>query len=415
MRILITDDSKLIQTLLVTLLKKWGHEVLIAEDGLDAWEILQREPIQFLISDRMMPGMDGLTLCRKIRAANFPNYIYIILLTAISSKESLVEGLEAGADDYLAKPFNAEELRVRILAGARVLQLEAELKVKNDKLNDAYKIIQRDLEGAAKMQRSLLPPHSMTIGNVYFEWLLLPVTFVAGDILNYFKLLDEQHVAFYHLDVSGHGVPSAMLSVTLAKLIANETKPNNSLHLSVTAPLNLPFKDRREGRGQRMQLASPDVVVSNLNKVFQADSENDMYFTMVYGTLDMLTGELQFCQAGHPSPAFLPVEGEVRLVGEGGFPVGMLPDVSFDTYTLQLKPGDRLFLYSDGVTECSHGTSGELFGEERLVAWLTENRKLTLSELKNALEEKLLEWRGSKEFEDDVSLLALEFNPPNLL
>lgn len=415
MRILITDDSKLIQTLLVTLLQKWGHEVIIAEDGLDAWEILQREPVQFLISDRMMPGMDGLTLCRKIRAANFPNYIYIILLTAIASKESLVEGLEAGADDYLAKPFNAEELRVRILAGARVLQLEAELKIKNDKLNDAYKIIQRDLEGAAKMQRSLLPPHSMTIGNVYFEWLLLPVTFVAGDILNYFKLLDDQHVAFYHLDVSGHGVPSAMLSVTLAKLIANETKPNNSLHLSVTAPLDLPFKDRRQGRREKMLLATPDVVVSNLNKVFQADNDNDMYFTMVYGTLDMLTGELQFCQAGHPSPVFLPVEGEVKLVGEGGFPVGMLPDVSFDSFKLQLQPGDRLFIYSDGVTECSNRSNGELFGEERLVAWLTENRHLSLSELKNSLEQKLLEWRGSEEFEDDVSLLALEFNPPNLL
>lgn len=409
MRILITDDSKLIQTLLVTLLNKWGHEVLIAEDGLDAWEVLQREPVQFLISDRMMPGMDGLTLCRKIRAANFPNYIYIILLTAISSKESLVEGLEAGADDYLVKPFNAEELRVRILAGARVLQLEAELQVKNDKLNDAYKIIQRDLEGAAKMQRSLLPPHSMTIGNVYFEWLLLPVTFVAGDILNYFKLLDDQHVAFYHLDVSGHGVPSAMLSVTLAKLIANETKPNNSLHLSVTAPVDLPFKDRRQGRNET------DIVVSNLNKAFQADNDNDMYFTMVYGTLDMLSGELQFCQAGHPSPVFLPVEGEVKLVGDGGFPVGMLPDVSFDTYTLQLQPGDRLFLYSDGVTECGNSESGELFGEERLIAWLTENRKLALPELKNALEKKLLEWRASTEFEDDVSLLALEFNPPNLL
>lgn len=413
MRILITDDSKLIQTLLVTLLKKWGHEVIIAESGDQAWEILQREPVQFLISDWMMPGMDGLTLCRKVRSANFPNYVYIILLTAIASKDSLVEGIEAGADDYLAKPFNSEELRVRILAGMRVVALEAELREKNEKLNEAYKVIQRDLEGAARMQRSLLPPPSMDIGNVHFEWLLLPVSFVAGDILNYFKLVDDQHAAFYHLDVSGHGVPSAMLSVTLAKLISNEIKPNNSLHLSVAAPLNLPFKDRRQSRGGPRQVASPDEVVSNLNKAFQADHENDMYFTMIYGTLDMISGVLQFCQAGHPSPVFMPLEGEIRLVGGGGFPVGMLPDMSFESHNLQLQPGDRLFLYSDGITECASHDNGELFGEERLLRWMNAHRHLSLAELKNALEQKLLEWHGSNEFEDDISLLALEFNAQN--
>ncbi len=413
MRILITDDSKLIQTLLVTLLRKWGHEVVIAENGTEAWEIMQRDPVQFLISDWMMPGMDGLTLCRKIRSANFPNYVYIILLTAIASKDSLVEGIEAGADDYLSKPFNSEELRVRILAGMRVVALEAELREKNQKLNEAYEVIQRDLEGAAKMQRSLLPPPSMMVGNLLFEWLLLPVTFVAGDILNYFKLVDEQHVAFYHLDVSGHGVPSAMLSVTLAKLIANETKPNNSLHLSVEAPVSLPFKDRRQSRSERMQVAPPDVVVSNLNKAFQADNTNDMYFTMVYGTLDVDTGALQFCQAGHPSPIFMPKTGAVQMVGNGGFPVGMLPDISFESHALQLQQGDRVFLYSDGITECTRQGDGELFGEARLLVWFEENRHLTLAELKNALEKMLLEWHGASEFADDISLLALEFNAQN--
>jgi sigma-B regulation protein RsbU (phosphoserine phosphatase) len=240
----------------------------------------------------------------------------------------------------------------------------------------------------------------------------LPVTFVAGDIFNYFRLLDDQHVAFYHLDVSGHGVPSAMLSVTLSKLISNETKPNNSLHLSEAAPLALPFKDRRQSRGsEKALLTSPDVVVTNLNKAFQSSNDGDLYFTMIYGSLDMATGELQFCQAGHPSPIFLPLSGEVRMVGEGGFPVGMLPDVSFDTYRIQLQAGDRLFLYSDGITECSHGENHTLFGEEQLVEWFTENRDLSLSELKNALERKLLEWHGSSDFEDDVSFLALEYKP----
>lgn len=409
MRILIADDSKLIQTLLVTLLKKWGHEVIIAQSGEQAWEILQREPVQFLISDWMMPGMDGPTLCRKIRAAKFPGYVYTILLTAIATKESIIEGMEAGADDYLAKPFNSEELRVRILAGVRLLQLESELKEKNQKLDDAYKIIERDLKGAGEMQRNLLPAPSVRFDNAYFEWLFLPATFVAGDIFNYFRVLDDQHVAFYHLDVSGHGVPSAMLSVTLSKVISAEMGVNNPLQVATPTPA-LPFKDRRQNRGHdKATLASPDVAVANLNKTFQNNSHNDLYFTMVYGTLNLATGELQFCQAGHPSPIFLPKDGDATSVGTGGFPVGMFPDLTFESCTLHLQSGDRFFLYSDGITECLSEDGQEIFGEARLREWIEAHRHLPLSELKNALKQKLLEWRGKAEFEDDISFLALEF------
>lgn len=410
MRILVADDSKLIQTLLVTLLKKWGHEVILAEDGEQAWEILQREPVQFLISDWMMPGMDGLTLCRKIRAAQFPGYIYTILLTAIASKESLIEGMEAGADDYLAKPFNSEELRVRILAGVRLLRLESELKEKNQRLNDAYRIIQRDLEGAARMQRSLLPPPSVSFDHAHFEWLFLPATFVAGDIFNYFRVLDDQHIAFYHLDVSGHGVPSAMLSVTLSKMISAEMGANNPLRLAMSSQPELPFKDRRQNNGgDKIQLAPPDVAVANLNKTFQSQGDSDLYFTMVYGTLDLTTGELKFCQAGHPSPIFLPANGAAQQLGEGGFPVGMLPDVTFESSSIQLQVGDRFFLYSDGITECESQYGRQAFGELRLKRWIEDHRHLSLSDLKNALKQELLAWRGVAEFEDDVSFLALEF------
>ena len=395
MKILIAEDTKAIQILLTHHLKKWGHEVIVADDGVQAWEIIKETPIQFLISDWMMPGMDGLTLCRKIREANFPGYIYIILLTAIGNKEGIVKGMEAGADDYLGKPFDSEELRVRIQAGIRLLHLESELQERNDRLAETYGRIRRDLDAAAAMQKSLLPAPSTAFGNAHFDWLFLPSAFVAGDILNYFRVVDDHHVAFYQLDVSGHGVPSAMLSVTLSKLLSPETRVDSLL------------KSFSVDESGSAKCISPEKTVTELNNMFQG-GEGDFYFTMVYGVLDTNTGELQFCQAGHPSPIIMHAGESAEKVGEGGFPVGMLPDLSYDSHDITLKSGDRFFLYSDGITECASLDTGEMFGESRLMRFFEDKRDLSIRQLNVALNEILVEWRGGEELEDDVSLLVLE-------
>jgi sigma-B regulation protein RsbU (phosphoserine phosphatase) len=395
MRILIADDVKVIRILLTALLKKWGHEVLVADDGEQAWEILQATPVQFLISDWMMPGMDGPMLCRKIREAHFPAYVYIILLTAIGDKESIVDGIEAGADDYLAKPFNHEELRVRIDAGIRLIELESELRERNERIAAAYSTIKSDLQAAAKMQRNLLPAPSTTLGNAYFDWLFLPSLFVSGDILNYFRILDKNHVAFYLLDVSGHGVPSAMLSFTLSKVLSPDTGSPNLL------------KEFGGSTAGGVALVPPEKTVAELNQLFQSGATSDLYFTLVYGILNTQTGTLQFCQAGHPSPIFLPIGGSAVLLGGGGFPVGMLPDLTFETSTVQMKTGDRFFLYSDGITECAN-PEGEQFGDDRLINLIEAVRGLPMNEVKVAIKKVLVEWRGGEEFEDDLSLLALE-------
>src|SRR5947208_10050732 len=114
--------------MLRTLLRKWGYEAVIAQDGNEAWRILEEEGAPRLaVLDWMMPGLDGVEICRRIRSANREPYIYILLLTARTESQDLVEGMDAGADDYLTKPFNAHELRVRIRAGSRILDLQEEL------------------------------------------------------------------------------------------------------------------------------------------------------------------------------------------------------------------------------------------------------------------------------------------------
>ena len=137
MKVLVAEDNPVSQSMLRALLTKWGYDVVAARDGLEAWCILESadEP-RLAILDWMMPGMDGVELCRRVRGAAREPYIYILLLTARTESEDLVEGMEAGADDYLTKPFNTHELRVRLRAGRRILDLQEELMVAREALRD---------------------------------------------------------------------------------------------------------------------------------------------------------------------------------------------------------------------------------------------------------------------------------------
>jgi len=138
MRILIAEDDNISRKILQTVLTKDGNDVIAVEDGLKALEWLQKETPDMLITDWMMPDLDGLELCRRVRALNLSGYVYIILLTALTEKKRIIEGLDAGADDYVTKPYDRTELLARARAGKRVIQLEKSLRQKNKELSEAF-------------------------------------------------------------------------------------------------------------------------------------------------------------------------------------------------------------------------------------------------------------------------------------
>src|SRR5262250_885395 len=131
MHILVVEDDAINRRLLARTLERWGHTVSAATDGDGAWTLLQQEQIHLVLSDWMMPKLSGIELCRRLRAAQFPSYIYFILLTSKAKKDDLIEGLAAGADDFIVKPFHEGELRARIQAGERIVKLEHELQARN--------------------------------------------------------------------------------------------------------------------------------------------------------------------------------------------------------------------------------------------------------------------------------------------
>ncbi len=137
MKILVADDDPVSRRLLQNYLQKWGYEVVVTLNGAEAWGKFEQEDFPMVISDWMMPEMDGPELIRRIRAGGKTNYVYTILLTARSDKQDMVKGMEAGADDFVSKPFDRDELQVRLRAGERIIKLERALEQQNQALREA--------------------------------------------------------------------------------------------------------------------------------------------------------------------------------------------------------------------------------------------------------------------------------------
>ncbi len=391
--VLIVEDSPVYRRLLARMLAQWGYTVSEAENGVAALDILANQQVSLVISDWEMPEMDGLTLCREIRSRQFGHYVYVILLTAREAPDDLTLGFDAGADDFLSKPVEQSELRARLHAGARVLSLESTLAARNARLSEALRQIEQDLEVAARIQQSVLPAHQQRHQDYFSDWIFLPSAWVSGDIFNVFPL--DNHLGFYCVDVSGHGVGAAMMSLAVARQFLHGRAVERFLFTADN------------------EVASPAEVVRILNGRFCSDEvEIVSYFTMIYGVIDLATGEGRLCQAGHPTPFIVTPQGEARTVGNGGAPVGLMPDLCWTDVNFSLAAGERLCLFSDGITECEN-LGGEQFGQMRLQASLQAGADLTLNELLPQFARHLVHWRSGENKEplamaDDVSLLVIE-------
>lgn len=401
MKILVADDDAVHRRILRLNLARWGHEILEAADGDRAWEMIQQHPdLKILLLDWEMPGLDGPDICKRVRTTKRDQYLFVIMVTSRTAREDFLEGMDAGADDFISKPVDPDELRVRLHAAGRVITLQEELAGHIQMLSEANERMRLDLVAAAKVQRSYFPPVAPAVPGFRFAWTFMPCEYVAGDLLNVFQV-GEHRWAFFILDVSGHGVPAALLSVSLSHMMNPASQPGQA-------------GGGPEGFTDAGELTDPIAVVRMLNRRFPLGESSGMFCTMVYAVLDTTDGSLEWVRAGHVPPLLVRRRGaqsEYFIKPEGIF-VGLtsFEDPSLRLGRITLEPGDRFILYSDGLVESVPPEGEDEFGYDRLAAIMRERAGEAIDASLEAAVKASLAWSGRDCFADDVTLLALERN-----
>jgi sigma-B regulation protein RsbU (phosphoserine phosphatase) len=453
--VLVVEDSRIQAAILSDKLVEAGYEVRKAGNGQIGLDMVRQSRPTLVISDIEMPTMTGYELCRAVKSDPELRSIPFMLLSTLSDAQDIIKGLHCGADNYVTKPYDPEFLISRVgslletpladsddegekldvtLDGTRytvkagrqqVLNLlistfenaveknnelvrtneelivakeqltrwNQKLETLNSQLESANTRMSRDLDAAAKVQQSLLPTSDPNTTRASFAWEYLPCDELAGDFLNVFSL-DDVHIAVYVVDVSGHGVASSLLSVTIGRLLTPHVS-TSSLLVQQQAGTNGP------------RVVPPAEVAYDLNRRFPMEEQNGLYFTMVYGVLNLETLEFRFVSAGHDPVVHVSTSGMPQMVEGNGMPIGWVDDMEYDEHSIMLQPGDRLYLYSDGVPEAMDEGLNQ-FTMQQMIEIIELGQTKSLRDSVSLLLNSVNRWCIKNGPRDDVSILGLE-------
>ena len=367
MKILVAEDDKTSMLILRTVCTKWGYDVISAEDGAVAWKLMQEHDApQLMVIDWEMPHMNGVELCQRIRQECTDNPPYIILLTARNETQDIVEGLEKGANDYIVKPFNTDELQVRISAGKRVLQLQNELH----KINNVLNIERAILENIILSINAKAP-----FENAFLRTIQAPVEKTSGDILLAATCPDgRQHVLLG--DFTGHGLTAA-----LGGPIASDTF----------------YKMTSKG----LTMAE---IGHEINRHMCSKMPTGLFLAAILFEVNVQRDSVNIWNCGMEDVLFFKNDTFTENIKSTRPALGIIKDNLDNMLTLDLQASDKLYAYSDGIIETTN-SSNEMFGQERLVNCISD--MLSLNKNIQYIENEADLFRGSKVKLDDLTLVEL--------
>ncbi|MGB8699143.1 MAG: SpoIIE family protein phosphatase, partial [Thermosynechococcaceae cyanobacterium] len=349
-----------------------GYTVETAQDGREGIQKAAEVLPALIICDWLMPLTDGLEVCRFVKTHAKLCTTFFVLLTSRVDLEDRIEGLNAGADEFLAKPIDMNELTARVRAGLRLHQL-------NQDLQNQKQVLENELAEAASYVSSLLPAPLQT--PLHIESLFLPSRQLGGDCFDYFWLTPEI-LTIYLLDVSGHGLGAALPSVSILNLLRSQSL------------VGVNYQD-------------PADVLTALNRTYQMSNHSNKYFTIWYGVYHHLTRRLTFASAGHPPALLWQTANECQLLKTVGFPIGLFPDETYTSQSCIISGGSTLYLLSDGVYEVPQDKEN-LWGLESLQCLLQDNSDYHEKDLAHLLQQ--IQIRTQSEcFSDDFSLVKVKF------
>lgn len=363
--VLTVDDSPTLRSLLRDVLTRDGYDVVPAGSGEEALELMDREPIDLVLADLIMPTMDGYELCRRVKDLDPLSPVPVILLTSKGDLTAKVAGFDAGADDYIIKPFKPEELIVRVRAQLRLKALQEELQEKNHtlastteqlesrvaELEDAYREISiyrdrtsRAIELASRVQRALLPRNAPAHPGFDVAFMYEPADSIAGDFFDFLPL-EGGRTGIAIGDVAGKGVGASLIMV-----------------LAMSALRQAAEED-----------PAPRKVLERVNEIIRRQYDAGEMITLFYGVLDPEASTLTYASAGHEPGILAFGGGGVRNLGAGGPFLGIFPRITMSQETVPLETGDRLLLLTDGVLDRFTAHSGSE-GGDKLARLLSEER-----------------------------------------
>ncbi len=388
-RIFIVDDNDDIRLLLKRILPVSRFDIDEARNGEEALDRIDGFKPDLVLLDIVMPGIDGLEVLRRLRDGS--SDVPVIFLSGKSESEDKVRGLESGGNDYITKPFNKAEVLARIDNQLKIRRLTCELKQANEILTQKQRTLDDDLEAAAGIQKSLLPQNMPDINNLVFDWRFMPSYMIGGDIFNIVRL-DENHIGLYMIDVSGHGVPAALVTVSLSQIL----RPEGG---------GLTKERIYESPGYR--ITSPRAVMESLDREYPIERFG-RYFTIVYMIIDTSTGNVTYSNAAHPAPVILRKSGELEILHKGGTIIGLGGIVPFEEGSASLHRGDRVMLFTDGILECRNDKN-ELYGSERFYSAVRSAKHKQLDEFLDHIILSITIFSSGQPFEDDISIVVMEY------
>jgi phosphoserine phosphatase RsbU/P len=374
--LLVDDDAENIQV--VHSILKDDYKIRVAKNGIKALELARAEPHPDLILlDVIMPGMDGYEACSRLKADQKTRDIPVIFLTGKTEVADEACGFEVGAVDYIHKPFSPPIVRARV-------RTHLMLRDAHETVNRQLVAINNELEMARQIQLSILPRQTPRLHGLDIEARYIPMSSVAGDFYN-FLAIDDRHLGILIADVSGHGLPSALIASMLQTALAAQL-PNAS---------------------------NPAAVLSGLNRALHGKFMNNYYVTAAYLFVDMKNGTVNYSGAAHPP--LLQWRSQTRCASEcieNGLMLGPFKDASYSTTSFPAEPGDRILLITDGIIE-ARDPSNQEFGMDRLREIVQSHHALPIHRFADAVIDELSRWSehtpGPGQ-SDDITLLAIDFN-----
>ncbi|AMV27875.1 Phosphoserine phosphatase RsbP [Gemmata sp. SH-PL17] len=379
-KVLLVDDQPMVgETVRRMLADEPNLEFRFCPDPTSAIDVANEFKPTVILQDLVMPDIDGLQLVRYFRANSGTRDVPLVVLSSKEEPTVKAKAFALGANDYMVKLPDKLEVVARVKYHSRGFVALLERNEAYRALAETQREMAAELARAARYVQSLLPV-PLTSGPIRIAWKFVPTTQLAGDMFGY-HWLDPDHLALYLLDVSGHGVGSALLAVSAGNVLATNS---------------IPGTDARD----------PGGVVTKLNDMFQMDRQDGKYFTIWYGVYRPSERTLAYCNAGHP-PSFLLSAGTIHSLEADAPAVGMMPGLPYATNTVAVAEGARLLVFSDGIMEIEQadGTMWP-FSDflDRMTAQLTTDGDLLGRHL-----DFVRELSGHEVLADDFSMMDVRF------